>query len=138
MSDESLFSPMDKMLELGLGIEFAQQMMKTMNSVNENVKVPGSFANFSQKQFLTVCTKCGVHNSANSKFCNNCGCELAKINKNACSKCNTANEAGAKFCVECGNNLSSNVCNDCKTENEYSAKFCQNGGKPLNKQSNEI
>jgi len=138
MTDENLFSPIDKMVELGLGIAFAQQMVKAMNNVNETIKVPNSFTNFKQSQFLTICSKCGIHNSTNSKFCNNCGFELAKVNKKTCSKCNFSNEITAKFCSECGNNLTCLICNDCKTENEYSAKFCQNCGKPLNKQSNDI
>jgi len=138
MTDENLFSPMDKMLELGLGIAFAQQMVKTMNNVNETVNVPGSFASFKQKQLLTICAKCGSHNSINSKFCNNCGFELAKGNKKTCSKCNTANELSAKFCSECGNNLTSSNCKECNAVNELSAKFCQNCGKSLNKQSDEI
>lgn len=44
------------------------------------------------------CPNCGATIPADSKFCAECGTELAK----ACAKCGAPMEAGAKFCAECG------------------------------------
>jgi len=43
------------------------------------------------------CTRCGVENDANSKFCNQCATPLNR----ACPKCGRLNAPDAKFCAQC-------------------------------------
>lgn len=47
------------------------------------------------------CSHCGVQNSKNSKFCNNCGKNLVSV----CSKCGTSNPLNSSFCSKCGFSL---------------------------------
>ena len=44
------------------------------------------------------CPGCGLQNPKNSKFCNNCGKNLASV----CSKCGTSNPLNSSFCSKCG------------------------------------
>src|SRR5271163_1848534 len=43
------------------------------------------------------CTRCGVENDADSKFCNQCATPLNR----ACPKCGRLNAPDAKFCAQC-------------------------------------
>ncbi len=43
------------------------------------------------------CTKCGTHNAADSRFCNQCATPLNR----ACPKCAHLNAPDAKFCAQC-------------------------------------
>src|SRR5713226_147393 len=43
------------------------------------------------------CTKCGTHNAADSRFCNQCATPLNR----ACPKCTHLNAPDAKFCSQC-------------------------------------
>src|SRR5713226_7982304 len=43
------------------------------------------------------CTKCGTHNAADSRFCNQCATPLNR----ACPKCAHLNAPDAKFCSQC-------------------------------------
>lgn len=47
------------------------------------------------------CPKCGFENRPGSKFCNECGNNLAT----PCPKCGRANQPRSKFCSECGQEL---------------------------------
>jgi hypothetical protein len=47
------------------------------------------------------CPGCGIQNSKNSKFCNNCGKNLASV----CSKCEESNPLNSSFCNKCGFSL---------------------------------
>lgn len=47
------------------------------------------------------CPNCGLQNSKNSKFCNNCGKNLASD----CSKCGMSNPLNSSFCSKCGFSL---------------------------------
>lgn len=49
-----------------------------------------------------TCPSCGASNSANSKFCCECGQKLAV---NSCPKCGAQVRPGAKFCGECGTKM---------------------------------
>lgn len=54
------------------------------------------------------CNKCGIDNSAENKFCINCGNELTKVNQphsNICESCGWENELTSKYCTVCGNKL---------------------------------
>lgn len=48
MDDSSFFS-MNRLVEFGMGMAIAQQMVKTMNYSIENMKVPGSFSTTPQQ-----------------------------------------------------------------------------------------
>lgn len=47
--------------------------------------------------------ECGHVNSADSKFCSECG--KAKATKKICAKCKMPNDANSKFCSNCGEQL---------------------------------
>jgi class 3 adenylate cyclase/predicted ATPase len=44
------------------------------------------------------CSKCGVDNRAERRFCGGCGSKLATT----CAKCGASNEPGENFCGDCG------------------------------------
>jgi hypothetical protein len=51
--DDSSFYSINKLVEFGMGLAVAQQMVKTMNQSIENMKTPGSFsAHLQQPQAL--------------------------------------------------------------------------------------
>ncbi len=47
------------------------------------------------------CTKCGIENVADSRFCNQCATPLSRV----CPKCASQNAPDAKFCSECAEPL---------------------------------
>src|SRR5271167_51475 len=47
------------------------------------------------------CTKCGIQNAADARFCNQCATPLSR----ACRKCAHLNAPDAKFCAECAASL---------------------------------
>src|SRR5271167_3533468 len=47
------------------------------------------------------CTKCGIQNAADARFCNQCATPLSR----ACPKCAHLNAPDAKFCAECAASL---------------------------------
>ncbi len=47
------------------------------------------------------CSKCGVDNPADKKFCGDCGAPLT----NRCPKCGAENPPGKRFCGDCGTAL---------------------------------
>ncbi len=49
----------------------------------------------------------------------------------ACPNCKAQIPAGSKFCPECGTNLAGVTCKECGAQNAPGAKFCNNCGKPL-------
>ena len=53
---------------------------------------------------MVKCPECGKINLDNSKFCSNCGSELA-MNKFMCPNCGKLFSNNEKFCTECGNKL---------------------------------
>lgn len=53
------------------------------------------------KQSSRICLKCGVMQSKENIFCNNCG---TKINED-CSKCGNIVNKGENYCTKCGNKL---------------------------------
>jgi membrane protease subunit (stomatin/prohibitin family) len=93
-------------------------------------------------QVQVRCPKCGTLNPENTKFCGNCGTELAAPAAPAapaqqagvaCPKCGTQNAPGAKFCSNCGQGLvaAEVTCAQCGTKNAPGAKFCSNCGHNL-------
>jgi membrane protease subunit (stomatin/prohibitin family) len=48
-----------------------------------------------------------------------------------CPNCQATIPAGSKFCPQCGTNLAGPTCKECGTVNAPGAKFCVNCGKPL-------
>jgi class 3 adenylate cyclase/tetratricopeptide (TPR) repeat protein len=48
-----------------------------------------------------ICHSCGAANSAERRFCLECGTALTRL----CSGCGSPNEADAKFCGQCGDGL---------------------------------
>lgn len=74
------------------------------------------------------CIKCETDNSAENKFCINCGNELTKMNmplNNICESCGSENEPTSKFCTVCGEKLR-NIVN---TMNEHSNQKFQHNQK---------
>ncbi|HEX9262616.1 MAG TPA: SPFH domain-containing protein [Candidatus Bathyarchaeia archaeon] len=55
---------------------------------------------------LVICPKCGSKVPATSKFCPECGTQLAQIaGAMNCPNCGKSIPAGSKFCPECGNKI---------------------------------
>ena len=50
--DENSFYSINNLVEFGMGMAIAQQMVKTMNQSIEMMKVPGAFPNYQQPQSL--------------------------------------------------------------------------------------
>ena len=48
-----------------------------------------------------ICTNCGTHNEAGTRFCDECGAALTA----ACPNCGATNRPSAKFCAKCGTTL---------------------------------
>ena len=59
-------------------------------------------ANKSSQRGGIPCPSCGLQNPKTSKFCYNCGENLASV----CSKCGTSNPLNSSFCGKCGSQLS--------------------------------
>jgi ribosomal protein L40E len=133
MDNDNLFDPVNRMVEFGMGLAIAQQMVKSMNMTNENVKIPGNFQDFHSKFLSRICQSCGISNPVESRFCSKCGDKLLieTIQSKLCPKCNTSNDYNSKYCIECGETLVSNACSKCNTENPNTAKFCKNCGNKL-------
>lgn len=85
------------------------------------------------------CTKCGKKVSANTKFCPDCGGEVAGSVKKefefVCSKCGKKVSSSVKFCPDCGGEIESRekqyvkyVCEKCGKEAKKSEKFCSECG----------
>ncbi len=56
---------------------------------------------------MKICSQCGHENTADAKFCSNCGTELTEAKENAasertCAQCDTVIDQDAKFCPSCG------------------------------------
>jgi len=54
------------------------------------------------------CNKCGIDNSAENKFCINCGAKLKNqiwIDKSICSLCGVHNLPSNNYCISCGESL---------------------------------
>ena len=133
MENDNLFDPINRMVEFGMGMAIAQQMVKSMNMTNENVKIPGSFQDFHTKYLSRICKTCGTSNTVESRFCSKCGDKLLieAPKMKTCQKCNASNDATSKFCIDCGSTLESYICTQCNTENPSIAKFCKNCGNKM-------
>jgi membrane protease subunit (stomatin/prohibitin family) len=82
---------------IGMGTAMAQAMQGALNQ-------PQQGQQGQQAGQGTPCTNCGQPIPAGSKFCPNCGTQVASATV-PCPKCGTANAPGAKFCTNCGTNL---------------------------------
>jgi len=133
MDNDNLFDPINRMVEFGMGLAIAQQMVKSMNLTNDTVKIPGSFQDYRAKYLSRVCRQCGNMNPVEARFCGKCGEKLIieSPQTKSCLQCNTVNEINAKFCISCGTPFEQNLCSSCKTENPIDAKFCKNCGEKL-------
>ena len=78
----------------------------------------------------TVCPVCGKPAGA-GKFCSSCG---ASMELNICPTCGNKVALGTRFCPECGSNMAeaaapkSNKCTGCGADLEPGAKFCGSCG----------
>jgi hypothetical protein len=73
---------------------FIKSIIKTMYEPLTKLETKSSGAGI-------PCPSCGLQNPKSSKFCNNCGKNLASV----CSKCGTSNPLNSSFCSECGFSL---------------------------------
>lgn len=77
---------------LGAGVTMGNAMMDSLKDVKDE-----------PKQNLTTCTNCGNKIPSTSKFCPECGKQLAT--SKFCPECGAKVTANSKFCNECGNKL---------------------------------
>lgn len=81
---------------LGAGLGIGQAMAGAISGANAPQQREAPSATKS-------CPNCKAMIAADSKFCPECGTNLAGV---TCAKCGSANQPGAKFCSTCGNSLS--------------------------------
>lgn len=105
----------------GMGLGIGVQMMTNAAKISQQAMQPSNQA----EQSASECPKCKAKVSSGSKFCTQCGANLASI---TCSSCGAAISADSKFCNHCGKMLGSSKCPDCGTDNASSAKFCSKCG----------
>lgn len=86
-------------------------------------------------QELVICQKCGAKNQTGTKFCGNCGANLAPTQMAVCPNCKAENPVGMKFCGSCGKPLPAQAaevtCSKCNTKNPAGTKFCGNCGEKI-------
>ena len=83
---------------LGAGVGIGNLFTESLNSVTDKPTIkPKDFA--TEKK----CTKCGASNTANAKFCSECGNKFAK--EQFCPNCGEKIKSNAKFCSNCGEKL---------------------------------
>jgi len=81
---------------LGLGAMVARELGAAMSGGGQQ-QAPQAAAPAG-----SPCPKCGTANSADAKFCSNCGSALGNVK---CPNCETMNRADARFCSNCGHKL---------------------------------
>jgi membrane protease subunit (stomatin/prohibitin family) len=98
------------------------------------VPMGGAFAQLTPQMQATtaapqsVCPKCNAQNSSGTRFCGNCGSNLATFSSGAqrtsitCDKCNTQVAKGARFCPNCADPI--NACPTCGEDNPANAIRC--------------
>lgn len=102
-----------------------------------------NMAQFTQQMNMggVRCPSCGMQNSAQSRFCQNCAAPLTQPQPAAgaaCPSCGTQNPPHSKFCQNCGSPLAKPQvpstplkCSGCGADNPPASKFCQNCGAKL-------
>ncbi|HYI23922.1 MAG TPA: SPFH domain-containing protein, partial [Thermomicrobiales bacterium] len=83
---------------LGAGLGIGQAMADAMRQSQQ----PGQAAPAQPQAATIACPNCQANIPAGSKFCTNCGANLAAV---TCKECGAANQPGAKFCTNCGKPL---------------------------------
>ncbi len=86
---------------LGAGLGIGQAMAGAIGGAY-NQSQQGQQQQPQQQQATQQCPNCNATIPANSKFCPECGTNLAG---KACPECGTANAPNAKFCTNCGTKL---------------------------------
>ena len=111
------------LLSGGMGLGMGVQMMSQATNMTQQ-------ASQATQPGLAVfeCPKCKEKIPASSKFCSQCGADLASM---ACPSCGAAVSAGSKFCDQCGKTLGATKCPNCGTDNDALAKFCLKCGRNL-------
>ncbi|MCC8138631.1 MAG: SPFH domain-containing protein [Clostridiales bacterium] len=95
---------------------------QTIGNINMN---PSNVNQTAGETNENVCPVCGKRNSAQAKFCFECGSKLDKEEK--CPECGGVLIKGAKFCPNCGKKLSSK-CPGCGADLTPGSKFCPECG----------
>ncbi|WP_376750767.1 zinc ribbon domain-containing protein [Comamonas terrigena] len=57
--------------------------------------------------------------------------ELGSASGTNCPKCRNINSAQSKFCQQCGTGLIPSACNSCGSLNQVGARFCNQCGKSV-------
>ncbi|HEY6121421.1 MAG TPA: SPFH domain-containing protein [Pyrinomonadaceae bacterium] len=107
---------------LGAGFAIGNAMAGAMTDAMKQSRAGGTAES-------VKCPKCGAANSADAKFCNECGAVMQTQSQTVpCVKCNAPLQAGAKFCSECGASQERAKCAKCQAELAPGAKFCKECG----------
>jgi len=120
---------------LGLGMGFAGPAMDMVNRMTRGMSFDSGTTVVRQER---SCSKCGVMNSVEGRFCSGCGHALesiqqsaSSVNKINCLECGHELKAGAKFCPGCGNPY--RACPTCGADNPEGASSCVSCGKEMPK-----
>jgi membrane protease subunit (stomatin/prohibitin family) len=102
----------------GLGLGMGAQMMQQAGQMMQQPPAPPT----------AECPKCRTRSPAGTKFCGQCGAEIAPAAK--CPHCGAQTAAGARFCPSCGKPQAGAKCPKCGAELAAGAKFCSGCGSP--------
>ena len=112
-------------MSAGLGLGVGAQMMHQVGQMTQQT----GQATAQPQQPTVDCPHCHGRSAAGSRFCVQCGAELASNAK--CRSCGATLAPDAKFCSQCGKPGAALKCPGCGAEHAAGAKFCTNCGKPL-------
>lgn len=117
---------------LGMGLGFAGPAVDMVNRMTRSSTFDtGSSPTVKESK---VCSKCGILNSADARFCSGCGHNLQSVppeepavDKTTCHECGFVVVSEAKFCPNCGTSLILK-CGGCGHELKPGQKFCAECG----------
>jgi membrane protease subunit (stomatin/prohibitin family) len=90
----------------------------------------GALAKDSMTPILSRCSKCGASISQSSRFCPLCGDSLQQ-NLRPCPACSTLNSSTSKFCSNCGAEMAAAQCAKCGASLPAGSKFCNDCGEKV-------
>ncbi|MEC0226741.1 SPFH domain-containing protein [Paenibacillus alba] len=111
---------------MGLGFGMMGQLGGAISNISNNtIRQPVP----SPAETSVPCKHCNSANSADAKFCADCGQKMQSTKP--CYKCNAENKENAKFCSECGTAIGIISCPSCSHELTAGSRFCPECGTSL-------
>ncbi|KGE18284.1 SPFH domain-containing protein [Paenibacillus wynnii] len=118
---------------LGMGLGFAGPAVDMVNRMTRGMGIDTGASPVGNP--TKSCSKCGVINQSEAKFCNGCGqsilSDVSLPRKVLCHECEHEIVPGAKFCPGCGNSYRG--CPTCQADNPAEAVVCVTCGNDMPK-----